>query len=148
MDRDVGHPMKKALVPLSILCGALAVGAAAFLFLLPPDGSAKPGDLVGSWRSSQGAELILRDDGSLTAVGVPTEFSDDDEPVEPFTGKGTWSLDPKRGFGDQEVHLSLGEVFGSKSGVQLQIQGKGAKDGLAIPLSMDTGKKFIFKRSS
>ncbi|MEW2579596.1 hypothetical protein [Streptomyces syringium] len=137
--------MKKAIISLSILCGVLVVGV--FLYLLPPDGSAKPSELVGYWRGSQGAELTLREDGSLTAVEVPTGFSDDDKPDERFTGKGTWTLEPKPEVGDQEIHLSLGEVFGSKIGIELEIQGKGAKDGLAIPISIDSGTKFTFKRS-
>ncbi|MFD7237052.1 hypothetical protein ACFWAT_17325 [Streptomyces syringium] len=136
--------MKKAYISLSIICGVLAVGAS--LYLLPPDGSAEPSELVGSWRGSQGAELTLREDGSLTAVVVPTRFSDDDKPANLFTGKGTWTLEPKPEAGDQQIHLSLGEVFGSKKGVQLEIQGKGARDGLAIPISIDTGAKFTFKR--
>lgn len=145
LDRDGGHPLKKALISLSILCGVLVVGA--FLYLLPPDGSAKPSELVGSWRGSQGAELTLREDGSLTAVEVPTRFSDDDKPAKLFTGKGTWTLEPKPEVGDQEIHLLLGEVFGSKIGIELEIQGKGARDGLAHVISIDTGKKFTFKRS-
>ncbi|MCC2277223.1 hypothetical protein LKL35_17620 [Streptomyces sp. ET3-23] len=139
--------MKKPLVLLAALCGVLAVGAAGFLFLVRPDGTAKSSDLVGSWYGSRGAELTLHEDGTLTAVNVPTSFSEDDEPIEPFTGKGAWRLEDKPEFGNQEIHLSLGEVFGSKIGVQVEIMGKGAQDGISIPISDDAGTRFTFKRS-
>ncbi|MEU5426422.1 hypothetical protein AB0H73_12550 [Streptomyces olivoreticuli] len=141
--------MKKIIVPLSIICAVLAAGAAAFFFLFGSEGgSAKPSELVGSWHGSQSAELTLRKDGSLTAVNVPTDFSEADEPIKPFTGKGTWKVGERPKLGDQEIHLSLGEVFGSRTGVQVTIMGEGAQDGLSIRVSADSSRGFTFKRSS
>ncbi|WP_116214538.1 hypothetical protein [Streptomyces olivoreticuli] len=141
--------MKKIVIPIAVLCGAaLAVGAAVFLSTAEPYGSAEPSELVGSWHGSQGAELTLRKDGSLSAVKVPTDFSDSGDPIKPFTGKGTWELKAKSDFDDQEIDVSLGEVFGSKIGIYLQVKGKGARDGLAIPVSVDTAQRFAFKRDS
>ncbi|WP_370419180.1 hypothetical protein AB8O64_12155 [Streptomyces sp. QH1-20] len=140
--------MKRVGIPLAVICFVLAVGAVALLLLTQGDnGSAKPSELVGSWRGSQGAELTLREDGSLTAVNVPTHFSVDNEPLKPFTGKGSWDLEEKPELDNQEIDVTLGEVFGSKIGIRLEILGKAARDGLAIPISEDTGKKFTFKRS-
>ncbi|MFD7237051.1 hypothetical protein ACFWAT_17320 [Streptomyces syringium] len=120
----------------------------AVLFLPQGDnGSAKPSELVGTWRGSQGASLTLREDGSLVAVNVPTDFPVDNEPLKPFTGMGSWDLEEKSELYNQEIDVSLGEVFGSKIGIRLEILGKAARDGLAIPISPDTGKKFTFKRS-
>ncbi len=141
--------MKGIVVPLSMLCAVLAVGAAAFFFLFGSEGgSAKPSELVGFWHGSQGAELTLRKDGSLSAVKVPTDFSDDGDPIKPFTGKGMWELKAKSDFDDQEIDVSLGEVFGSKVGIYLKVKGKGARDGLAIPVSVDSAQRFAFKRDS
>ncbi|MFF7684755.1 hypothetical protein ACFZB6_01210 [Streptomyces syringium] len=140
--------MKRVGIPLAVICFVLAVGAVALLLLPQGDnGSAKPSELVGSWRGSQGAELTLRKDGSLTAVNVPTHFSVDNEPLKPFTGTGSWELEEKPELDNQEIDVTLGEVFGSKIGIRLEILGKAARDGLAIPISEDTGKKFTFKRS-
>ncbi|MGA5131377.1 hypothetical protein ACPCTO_16350 [Streptomyces olivoreticuli] len=141
--------MKKIVARLSMLCVVLAAGAAAFFLFFGSDGgSAEPSELVGSWHGSRGAELILHEDGSLTAVNVPTDFSEHDEPIKPFTGKGTWNLDKKPKLGDQEISLSLGEVFGSKIGIQVTIMGKGARGGLSFRVSVDSSRGFTFGRPS
>ncbi|MEV6675193.1 hypothetical protein [Streptomyces sp. NPDC051162] len=140
--------MKKIIVPLSMLCAVLAVGAAAFFFLFGAEsGSAKPSELVGSWRGSEGAELDLHEDGSLTAAKVPTDFSVDGKPMRPFTGKGTWELGKKSKFEDQQIDVTLGEVFGSLTGLHMYIKGKGAQGGIAIRISEDTLQEFPFKRA-
>ncbi|MFF4740672.1 hypothetical protein ACFY2W_33000 [Streptomyces sp. NPDC001262] len=142
--------MRKIVIPLSVLGFVMVVGIGAFLFSGgPDDGSASPSDLVGSWSGGQGAELTLREDGSLTAVKVPTSFSvEDDTPIKPFTGKGSWKLKEKPRSGDQEIDVALGDVSGPRTGIQLVIAGKGAHDGLYIPVSEDSWKKFTFKKSS
>ncbi|MEU7164573.1 hypothetical protein AB0A70_07985 [Streptomyces morookaense] len=140
--------MKKIVVPLSVLGFVMVVAIGSFLFSAGSDnGSANASDLVGSWSGSQGAELTLHKDGSLTAVKVPTTFSaEDDTPIKPFTGKGSWKLMEKPRYDDQEIEVSLGDVFGSKIGTQLKVNGKGARDGIYIPISEDSGAKFLFKR--
>ncbi|GGY08404.1 hypothetical protein [Streptomyces hiroshimensis] len=123
--------------------GAVAALAALVLLLTPPAGSAEPGELVGSWRAYQGARLTLREDGTLTAVGVPTAFSEDDDerPVKRFTGTGTWHLKRKPRLGHQRIRLTLGETF------EVSIAGQGARDGLFIRPSRDTTTQFRFKRT-
>ncbi|MFF4529686.1 hypothetical protein ACFY1P_10480 [Streptomyces sp. NPDC001407] len=148
-DAENGCPVKRIVVRLSMLGAVLVAGAAVMFFLFGSEGgSAKPSELVGTWHGSQGAELTLREDGSLGAVKVPTDFSDEGQPIKPFTGKGTWELKAKSDFDDQEIDLTFGEVFGSKIGIYLKVRGKGARDGLAIPVSVDTAQRFTFKKTS
>ncbi|GAA0374137.1 hypothetical protein [Streptomyces blastmyceticus] len=139
----------KKIVTISILGTVLILGAAAFLFLSPFGGSAKPGELVGSWSGGQGAQLILREDGSLTAVKVPTHFSVVDEsPLDPFTGQGTWRLEKKLALDDQQIDVTLDEGDGFTAGIRLKVMGKGDRDGIYIPISEDSPKKFVFKKSA
>lgn len=142
----------KRIVPVSLLCAALALGTTACDL---SEGSAELEELVGSWRGSQGSELALREDGSLTAVKVPTSFSDPFsdvrkkvQPLTWFTGKGTWKLKKKPQLENQEIDVVLGEEFGSKESFQLNIDGKGAKGGLFIRPSEDGAYRYPFKRSS
>ncbi|MEV4742521.1 hypothetical protein [Streptomyces sp. NPDC049555] len=141
----------KKIVPISILCAAALALAATSCESLE-GGRATAAELAGSWSGPGGAELTLREDGSLTAVNFPTRFSPESppRPLEPrFTGKGEWTLEkkPKSGF-DQEIELTLGEVFGSKKGARLRVDGKAGRGGIYEPLSEDTGDRFPFKRSS
>ncbi|GGV32070.1 hypothetical protein GCM10010495_55960 [Kitasatospora herbaricolor] len=139
--------MKKAILA-SVLGLALALVAAAFLFLNPFGGSASAEDLIGSWRGDQGAQLILNGDGSLKAVKVPTNFSiEGGAPVDPFTGSGKWSLQKKANLVDQEIEVTLGEADGAKTGIRLRIMGEGAGDGIYIPISEDSPKKFKFTKT-
>ncbi|MGK5728377.1 hypothetical protein [Streptomyces sp. URMC 124] len=123
--------------------GAVAALAALIVLLTPPAGSAERGDLVGAWRAQQGARLILREDGTLTAVSVPTAFSEDDDerPTRRFTGNGTWQLEKKPKLGHQRIRLTLGETY------ELSIAGEGARDGLFIRPSRDATTQFRFKRT-
>ncbi|MFI9311095.1 hypothetical protein [Streptomyces triculaminicus] len=140
----------KKIIPISILCAALALAATGCESL--EGGRATPAKLAGSWSGPGGAELTLREDGSLTAVNFPTEFSNDNppRPLEPrFTGNGQWKLEKKPSFGDdQQIDVALGDMFGSKIGTYLRIDGKGGRRGIYHPLSADTADKFRFKRSS
>ncbi|MBB5119135.1 hypothetical protein AF335_15500 [Streptomyces eurocidicus] len=140
--------MKKIVILLAAFGALLMAGVAAFLYLYEPDGSAERSEIVGSWYGSRGARLTFREDGTLTAVGVPAGFSDDHEPVNPFTGEGTWTLEKKPKLGDQEIHLFLGDAAHSTVGTWMEIRGKGARDGLCMPFNADTVKGFTFKRSS
>ncbi|UQI45898.1 hypothetical protein M1P56_16795 [Streptomyces sp. HU2014] len=140
----------KKIVPVSLLCAALALGAVGCDL---SDGYAEPKELLGSWRGGQGAELTFREDGSLTAVKVPTSFADSPsndnvKPLTWFTGKGTWRLEKKTELGNQRIDVILGEVFGSKESIALKIDGKGAKKGIFIRPSEDGSYTFAFKRSS
>ncbi|MEV5241153.1 hypothetical protein AB0K89_18905 [Streptomyces cinnamoneus] len=137
--------MKKSVVISSLV----AMAGVILFFVWEPNGSAKPSELVGSWRGPQGSQLTLREDGSVTAENVPTSFSDEGKPIDRFTGKGEWSLGAEPKFpkvGDQRIDVTLGETFGSKSGIWLDVKGKGASGGLSIPISYDTGKEFVFKK--
>ncbi|GHF46011.1 hypothetical protein [Streptomyces morookaense] len=140
--------MKKT-IPAFILCATLALTATGCDSL--EGGRATPAELAGSWTGPGAAQLTLREDGSLSAVNFPTDFSvTDDRPLEPrFTGNGQWSLEkkPVSGF-DQQIDITLGEVFGSKQGTYMRIDGKGGRDGIYLPISEDSAAKFRFKRSA
>ncbi|GAA0474808.1 hypothetical protein ABZ951_19035 [Streptomyces sp. NPDC046215] len=142
--------MRKLAIPLSILGLIVAMGTGACSFSAPAeDGSAQPSDFAGSWSGRQGAKVTLGEDGSVVAVELPTAFSvESKKPVKWFTGKGTWELQKKPKLGDQQIDLTLGEVFGSKKWVRLRIKGKGAREGLYIPISEDSAEAFPLKRAS
>lgn len=138
-----GRTGRPARIVGLVAFGTVAALAALVVLLSPPAGSAEPGELVGSWRARQGARLTLREDGTLTAVGVPTAFSEDDDeqPTRRYTGDGTWHLEKKPKLGHQRIRLTLGETF------ELSIAGEGARDGLFIRPSRDTTTQFRFKRT-
>ncbi|MET9415216.1 hypothetical protein ABZY03_13745 [Streptomyces klenkii] len=123
--------------------GAVAALAALVVLLSPPAGSAERADVIGSWRSREGAELTLREDGTLTAARLPTSFAEDDDERATawFTGSGTWSLKKKPKLGHQRIRIELGETY------ELSIAGERARDGLFIRPSRDTATQFRFKKT-
>ncbi|MFF7726494.1 hypothetical protein [Streptomyces sp. NPDC008001] len=135
-------PGPRTIVGLAAF-GAVAALAALVVLLSPPAGSAERADVIGSWRSYQGAELTLHADGTLTAARLPTSFAEDDDerPTKWFTGNGTWSLKKKPKLGHQRIRLAFGETF------ELSIAGEGARDGLFIRPSGGTATQFRFKKT-
>ncbi|MCD9140584.1 hypothetical protein [Streptomyces albireticuli] len=142
--------MRRLAIPLSVLGCMVIVGAGTCSCSAEfEDGSAQPSDLVGSWSGEQGARVTLREDGSVAAVKVPTAFSlESEKPTKWFTGSGTWELEKKPKLGDQQIGLTLGEVFGSKKWVRLRVAGKAAQGGLYVVISEDAAKTFPLKKSS
>ncbi|MFI6689804.1 hypothetical protein [Streptomyces sp. NPDC050485] len=137
----------KLIVPL-VVVGVVGLIVAAFCLLNPFGGSAKCDDLVGSWSGNRGAELTFHKDGTLIAVNVPLRFSfPDDSPTEPFTGKGTWTLAEKPALDDQQIDLALGQDDGATRGLHLRVMGDEGRDGIYIPVSEDSAKKFTFKKT-
>ncbi|MEU5189458.1 hypothetical protein AB0G83_20240 [Streptomyces klenkii] len=125
--------------------GAVAALAALVVLLSPPAGSAERADVIGSWRSREGAELTLREDGTLTAARLPTSFAEDDDERATawFTGSGTWSLKSKPKLGHQRIRIEneAGETY------EVSIAGERARDGLFIKPSGDTATQFRFKKT-
>lgn len=140
---------RKSIALISVPCAIVALVVWILTTAAPSGGSAKESDLVGTWHGRQGAELTLRADGTLATANFPTSFASDDEtPVEFFTGNGTWTLEKKDGGEDQDIKLSLGETAGSKQGAWLRVAGKDAGGGMYVPISVDRPKKFVFSKPS
>ncbi|MFJ9448047.1 hypothetical protein ACIRRH_40410 [Kitasatospora sp. NPDC101235] len=139
--------MKKTVLAVAAGC-VLALAILAFVFLNPLGGSIKTEELLGSWSGSQGAQLTLHEDGTLSAVNVPTEFADADATaVRQFSGQGSWSLEEKSALADQEIGVTLDGPDGTRTSVRLRVRGDGARDGIYIPVSEDSPKKFVFRKS-
>ncbi|MGF1431961.1 hypothetical protein [Kitasatospora sp. LaBMicrA B282] len=137
---------------LAIALGVGVLGLAglvAAVFLVPgaTGGRARPDQLVGAWSGDQDARLTLRPDGTLDAVALPTDLSvPDHRPVDPFTGAGTWTLEPKHGPADQELRLVLATPQG-RTGLRVLIKGDGADGGIYLPGDEDAGTGFVLHRS-
>lgn len=137
--------MRKTVLAVAAGC-VLALTIAAFVVGSPFGGSIRAGDLAGSWNGPHGAQLTFREDGTLTAVDVPTDFSDGDgTPIRHFSGSGSWNLAKKAFLVDQQLDVTLDQADGAKTGVRLRALGDG--EGVYIPLSEDSPKKFTFRKS-
>lgn len=146
MGRGTGHAMRKIL-SLSALFVSLTLGAVA---CSPTGGSASSSDLVGAWSGPREARLTFNDDGSATAVKVPSHFSlDNGAPLDPVTGSGTWALEKKaNSLVDQEVTLTIELGSDSSTRIRILIMDKGARGGIYLPVSMDSPKRFVFKKTA
>ncbi|MFI9275727.1 hypothetical protein ACIGXM_34245 [Kitasatospora sp. NPDC052896] len=142
--------MRKRLA-IVLLVGALGIaGLIAAVFLVPgaTGGRATPEQVVGSWASTQGARLTLHPDGTLTAADLPTDFSTPDNlPIHPFTGDGSWTLEPKPSLGDQELKLVLSTAEG-RIGVRVLITDEGARGGIYLPIDEGSGSKYLLRKSA
>ncbi|MFE7530800.1 hypothetical protein ACFU7Y_34570 [Kitasatospora sp. NPDC057542] len=139
--------MKKTVLAVAVGC-VLTLTILAFVFLNPFGGSIKTEELLGSWTGSQGAQLTLHEDGTLSAVNIPTEFADVDAiAVRQFSGQGSWSLEEKSTLADQQIDVTLDASDGTRTSVRLRVRGDGVRDGIYIPVSEDSPKKFVFRKS-
>ncbi|MEV7189954.1 hypothetical protein [Kitasatospora sp. NPDC093102] len=138
--------MKKTVLAVAAGC-VLTLAILAFVFLNPFGGSIKTEELLGSWTGSQGAQLTLHEDGTLSAVNIPTEFADADATVvRQFSGQGSWSLEGKSALADQQIDVTLDASDGTRTSVRLRVRGDGVRDGIYIPVSEDSPKKFVFRK--
>ncbi|MFD4130541.1 hypothetical protein ACFXKK_34615 [Streptomyces globisporus] len=134
-------------VRLFALLAALTLGAVG---CSPTGGSAKSSDLIGSWSGPRDARVTFDEDGSATAEKVPSHFSfENGAPLDPVTGSGTWALEKKANSAvDQEIRLTIELGPDSSTVMQLLIVDKGAEGGIYLPVSMDSPKKFVFKKAT
>lgn len=70
-------------------------------------------DIIGSWKSSEGALLVLNQDGTFTGKFIPAEFGffppDSFRNIK-FNGSGKWAL--KKGASNWEVNMNFDKVTG------------------------------------
>jgi hypothetical protein len=70
--------------------------------------------VIGTWRSSSGAVLVLRPDGTFTARGVPGNAGESSTLNIPADGSGRWSVGPHSG--------SVGVTFDYAPSFSLRVQ--------------------------
>ncbi|MBP9705229.1 MAG: hypothetical protein KBD79_10780 [Chitinophagales bacterium] len=94
MDRNNQYEMKQPVTCLIILFPFLFIGC----------GGSVPAknEITGIWFNADGAQLILKDDGTFTATSIPAElFFHDEYEGEKFGGNGKWTIEKERKSWDQ-----------------------------------------------
>ncbi|MEU2789702.1 hypothetical protein [Streptomyces sp. NPDC007100] len=133
-----------AAILVLVLAGVVYIS----LFVGWGPGRAEPGDVVGTWNGPRGAQVTLREDGSATATKVPGDYSGYN-PVHAFSGKGTWTLrKPKHSLAEQAIELEIGTGTERRATIELVVDGRGARDGIHVPVDADSALGIDFHKGS
>ncbi|MEU7162447.1 hypothetical protein AB0A98_39435 [Streptomyces chrestomyceticus] len=131
---------------LVVLMLAGVVYVSAFVGWGP--GRAEPGDVVGTWTGPRGAQVTLREDGSAAATKVPGGYSGY-HPAHAFSGEGTWTLrKPTNSLAEQEIQVEVGTGAGQRATIELVVDGRGARNGIHVPVSAESALGIDFRKAS
>ena len=98
---------------------SIFVGAMLSIFVQACSSERAPthNDIVGTWMSSDKAELVFNIDGTFTGDSIPTRFGFvpfDSIVDRKFSGAGKWTL--RKGQAQWEVYLEFNKVSVRKNG--------------------------------
>lgn len=100
-------------------------------------------DIVGAWRGAGGAVLTFREDHTFTATSVPFQLAAPGLFDEPWSGAGTWELNPGK-LREQFIQLGLE----NRVGLELERQWKDDRFRLYFWIGdPDEGKRFFFDKA-
>lgn len=107
----------------------IAIGAILSIFLEACNGNnPHRNDIIGSWISSDKAELIFNENGSFTGDSIPTKFgfmASDSIAQRRFSGSGKWTL--RKGQAQWEVYLDFDHASVGRNGCAFTVLISGEK---------------------